>query len=70
VVRVPDRQANSAEAFRATGFERLEVPVVNGCGLVGFDHVVSIEHEDPMVSADDSLVKAVEVLKRLLPGSP
>jgi len=32
--------------------------------------VVSIEHEDAMLSADDGLAKAVEVLKPLLPASP
>jgi sugar phosphate isomerase/epimerase len=44
--------------------------VVSALCLVGFDYVVSIEHEDPMLSADDGLAKAVDALKPLLPTSP
>jgi sugar phosphate isomerase/epimerase len=31
--------------------------------LVGYDHVISIEHEDAMMSNDEGLQKAVSVLK-------
>ena len=30
----------------------------------GYDHVVSIEHEDPVVSIDEGLARAVQVLRR------
>jgi sugar phosphate isomerase/epimerase len=59
--------------FRSVGFghgRQVWADVMSALRLVGFDHVVSIEHEDPMLSADDGLAKAVEVLRPLLPASP
>ncbi len=34
--------------------------------LVGYDGVLSIEHEDPLMSAQESIVKSVEFLKPLV----
>jgi sugar phosphate isomerase/epimerase len=33
---------------------------------VGYDHVISIEHEDMMLSIDEGLSKAVSLLKNCL----
>lgn len=32
--------------------------------LVGYDHVISIEHEDALMSADEGLAKAIETLRQ------
>jgi sugar phosphate isomerase/epimerase len=58
--------------FRTVGFghsRQVWAEVVSALCLVGFDYVVSIEHEDPMLAADDGLAKAVDALKPLLPAS-
>lgn len=34
--------------------------------MVGYDYVVSIEHEDPLMSVDEGLAKAIAVLKPLV----
>jgi sugar phosphate isomerase/epimerase len=34
--------------------------------IAGYDGVLSIEHEDGLVSIDEGLAKAVEVLQRVL----
>jgi sugar phosphate isomerase/epimerase len=34
--------------------------------LVGYDHAISIEHEDMLLSRDEGLRKAVDFLKPLL----
>ena len=31
--------------------------------LIGYDHVISIEHEDGLMSADEGLRKAITVLQ-------
>ena len=36
---------------------------VSALRLVGYDHVISIEHEDPLMSTDEGLSKAVGLLK-------
>lgn len=36
---------------------------VSALRLIGYDHVISIEHEDPLMSTDEGLKKAVSVLK-------
>jgi sugar phosphate isomerase/epimerase len=59
--------------FRTVGFGQAEMiwhGIVSALQLVGFDHVVSIEHEDAMLGIDEGLSKAVELLRRLLPAPP
>ncbi|GAG69452.1 unnamed protein product, partial [marine sediment metagenome] len=34
--------------------------------LVGYDGVISIEHEDPLMSANEGLLKAIEFLNKVL----
>ena len=40
--------------------------IVSNLRLVGYDHVLSIEHEDSLMSQNEGLSKAVEMLKRVL----
>ena len=40
---------------------------VSNLRLVGYDYVLSIEHEDSLLSKNEGLVKAVDVLKRAIP---
>jgi sugar phosphate isomerase/epimerase len=43
---------------------------VSALRLVGYDHVISIEHEDAMMSVDEGLSKAVSVLKEAVITDP
>jgi sugar phosphate isomerase/epimerase len=59
--------------FRTVGFgqgEQTWRDVVSALRLVGYDYVVSIEHEDAMMSIDEGLSKAVELLQRICPNDP
>ena len=38
--------------------------LVSALRVVGYDHVLSIEHEDSLMSADEGLRKAIEFLRR------
>ena len=42
--------------------------IVSHLRMVGYDGVLSIEHEDSLMSGDEGLRKATELLKRLLIG--
>jgi len=39
---------------------------VSALRLVGYDGVISIEHEDPLMSANEGLSKAIEFLNKVL----
>jgi len=57
--------------FRTVGYgqgEQAWRDILSTLRTVGYDGVVSIEHEDLLLSLDEGLAKAVELLKRLLPG--
>jgi sugar phosphate isomerase/epimerase len=59
--------------FRTVGFgqgEQAWREILSALRTVGYDGVVSIEHEDSLLSLDEGLAKAVELLKRILPGEP
>jgi len=43
---------------------------VSALRLVGYDHVISIEHEDAMMSIEEGLSKAVAVLKEAIIAEP
>lgn len=34
--------------------------------MVGYDHVISIEHEDGLMSQNEGLVKSIEALKQII----
>jgi sugar phosphate isomerase/epimerase len=60
--RIPER----AWTFRTIGYghdAKVWKDIISALRLVGYDHVISIEHEDAMMSVDEGLRKAVSVLK-------
>jgi sugar phosphate isomerase/epimerase len=44
--------------------------IMSALRLVGYDHVVSIEHEDALASVDEGLRSAVDLLSRVLLTEP
>lgn len=57
--------------FRTVGFgHSLEEwsNILSALRLVGYDYVVSIEHEDPLLSVEEGFQKAVANLKQVLPS--
>jgi sugar phosphate isomerase/epimerase len=68
-----DRLGDRSWYFRTIGFgqgERVWREIVSALRLVGYDGVVSIEHEDALMSLDEGLAKAVELLLALRPSEP
>lgn len=62
-------EINRAWIFRSVGYGNDEVywkDIVSNLRLVGYDHVLSIEHEDSLMSQNEGLSKAVEMLQRVL----
>lgn len=67
--RIPDR----AWTFRTVGFghgEELWKDIVSTLRLIGYDDVLSIEHEDALASRDEGLDHAVALLKGVLLREP
>jgi sugar phosphate isomerase/epimerase len=67
--RVRDRSWN----FRTCGYghgEHLWRQIVSELRKHGYDYVLSIEHEDPLMSPEEGLAKAVEVLSKVLIREP
>jgi sugar phosphate isomerase/epimerase len=59
--RIPDR----AWTFRSIGYGhgvKTWKDIASSLLLIGYDHVISIEHEDGLMSADEGLRKAVATL--------
>jgi sugar phosphate isomerase/epimerase len=59
--------------FRTIGYGQGEQKwreIVSALQASGYDGVVSIEHEDPLLSPDEGFGKAVELLQRILPREP
>ena len=59
--------------FRTIGYGQGEQKwreIVSALQANGYDGVVSIEHEDPLLSLDEGFAKAVELLQRILPRGP
>ena len=44
--------------------------IISALRMVGYDHVVSIEHEDALASIEEGLMSAVDFLKRAILGEP
>jgi sugar phosphate isomerase/epimerase len=68
-----DRIADRAWSFRTVGFghgEELWKDIVSTLRLVGYDGVLSIEHEDALASRDEGLDHAVALLRRVLLREP
>jgi sugar phosphate isomerase/epimerase len=67
--RIKDR----AWTFRTVGYgngEKFWRDVVSALRLVGYDDVLSIEHEDAMASPDEGLEAAVALLRRVILRAP
>jgi sugar phosphate isomerase/epimerase len=59
--------------FRTVGYghgERHWRDIVSALRMVGYDHVISIEHEDSLMAEDEGLRKAIEFLKRVVIEAP
>jgi len=55
--------------FRTVGYGHDELfwrNFVSTLRMIGYDHAISIEHEDSLMSVNEGLTKAVEVLRRVL----
>ena len=66
-------ELNRAWVFRACGYGNDAAywrDIVSALRLVGYDKVLSIEHEDSLMSIDEGLNKAVEFLKPIIMYEP
>ncbi len=66
-------EINRAWIFRTVGFGNNETywrDLVSNLRLCGYDRVLSIEHEDSLMSIDEGLAKAVEFLKPMIIADP
>jgi sugar phosphate isomerase/epimerase len=67
------RMAERSWLFRSVGFGHGELEwkrIVSALRLVGYDYVMSIEHEDALASVDEGLRAAVDVLSRAILREP
>ena len=65
--------ASRAWLFRTVGWGHdllVWKQIVSALRLAGYDHVISIEHEDALASLDEGLMGAVDILKRAILGEP
>jgi sugar phosphate isomerase/epimerase len=59
--------------FRTVGYgngESVWRDIVSNLRLVGYDHAISIEHEDSLMSGDEGLKKAIAFLKGVVISAP
>ena len=66
-------EIHRAWVFRTVGYGHDEAfwrDFVDNLRLVGYDRVLSIEHEDSLMSIDEGLEKAVHFLKPILMRDP
>ena len=64
-----DQIAKRAWTFRSIGYghdEKTCKDIMSALRTVGYDYVVSIEHEDALMSRDEGLAKGVALLKNVL----
>jgi sugar phosphate isomerase/epimerase len=67
-----DRVSERAWVFRTIGYgqgEQAWRDLISTLLTVGYDGVVSVEHEDPLLGIEDGLAKAVGLLRRLQPDN-
>ena len=67
--RIPDR----AWTFRTIGYGHdasVWREIVSALRMVGYDYVISIEHEDALMSNDEGLAKAIALLKSVVINDP
>jgi len=68
-----DQILNRSWTFRTVGYGhdlKFWKDFISTLRLVGYDHVISIEHEDAMMSIDEGLAKAVHLLKDAIITQP
>ncbi len=66
-------ELNRSWIFRTVGYGHDELfwrNFVSTLRMIGYDHAISIEHEDSLMSVNEGLTKAVEVLQRVLLTEP
>jgi sugar phosphate isomerase/epimerase len=59
--------------FRTVGYGHGELEwrqILSALRLAGYDDVLSIEHEDALLSVDEGFSKAVAVLRSVMPREP
>jgi sugar phosphate isomerase/epimerase len=67
------RIANRSRLGRSVGFGHDEMEwkrIISALRLVGYEGVLSIEHEHPLASVDEGLRHSLAFLKRCLLGEP
>jgi len=67
------RMAERSWIFRSVGWGHDELEwkrIVSALRLAGYDHVMSIEHEDALASVDEGLRAAVDLLSRVILTEP
>ena len=65
--------AGRAWTFRSVGYghgEQVWRDIVSALRTIGYDYVMSIEHEDPLISVEEGIRKSVELLKRVCITEP
>ncbi len=68
-----DKIAARSWTFRSIGYghdEKTWKDIMSALRLAGYDYVISIEHEDAMMSRDEGLAKGVALLKDVLNSEP
>jgi len=66
-------EARRSWIFRTVGYGNGESAwrdLVSQLRMIGYDHVISIEHEDSLMSGDEGLKKAIAVLKNVVISAP
>jgi sugar phosphate isomerase/epimerase len=59
--------------FRTVGYgngQSVWRDIISNLRMVGYDHVISIEHEDSLMSGDEGLKKAIETLTNVVISAP
>ncbi|NLE45641.1 MAG: sugar phosphate isomerase/epimerase [Chloroflexi bacterium] len=59
--------AERSWGFRTIGYghdTKVWKDIMSALRLIGYDYVVSIEHEDPLMTSDEGLAKAIDALKQ------
>lgn len=60
---------NRSWYFRTVGFghdSKVWADIISPLRLYGYDYVVSIEHEDGLMSIDEGFTKAIQTLKPIM----
>jgi sugar phosphate isomerase/epimerase len=68
-----DRILDRAWTFRSIGYGHdaaVWKEIVSALRLVGYDYVISIEHEDALMSNDEGLAKGIALLKEVVISKP